>query len=119
MRGKFGKGENNMRMYQEIGLKPEAQEFLDDYCAVEPASRCPHCNEILTYKRKIISSVHRDSFYEDGPTLNVYLLKDGTTIKEIVQTEPWSSGPICFLCLQREDGEKLFKWTDLEVDSYL
>lgn len=39
--------------------------------------------------------------------------EQGAHIREVVQAEPWSSGPMIFTCLQR-DGQQLCKWEEDE-----
>lgn len=108
-----------MRMYQEVGLKHEANEWILKNCKVEPKSFCPHCNHVLDYG--LVSKVYekKDSFYGDGPNLRIFECNDGSTVKEIVQAEPWSSGPVSFFCLQKENGELMFEWTIEEMGEHL
>ena len=106
-----------MRCFQFMGLTDVAEEWLDKHCAQVPGETCPHCYEVLTWKKVVVSEKHLDSFFGDGPTLHVYRLKNGNTVKEVVQAEPWSSGPVCFLCLELEDGSKIGKWSEEEIDN--
>ena len=106
-----------MRMYQEIGLTPEAEEWLEENCEKIPSSICPHCGEVLSYKKLIIEESSEEAFYEDGPTLHSYkLTKNRGIVKEIIQAMPWSSGPCAFFCLQLENGEKLFEWPEEQIN---
>lgn len=41
---------------------------------------------------------------------------DGRTLREVEQCSPWASGPVSFLCLQNDDGEYSFVWTDSEIE---
>ena len=54
--------------------------------------------------------------HDDGPMLDKYKLKSGKWVREVVQAVPWSSGPCIFLCLEDEDGKRLFEWTDGEIE---
>jgi hypothetical protein len=105
-----------MRCYQEIGLRPEAETWLEQNCQKSPTNICKHCGkpngEILT----VISRVDMDSFYGDGPTLHTYLQKNGQWVREIIQAEPWSSGPCSFFCLELENGVRLFEWDQKDID---
>ena len=111
-----------LRMYQEIGLKPEAKEFLEKNVNQIVGRRdiCPHCHkEIQVFMTKeIISEEAIDSFYGEGPILHKYRSRSGGVIKEILQAEPWSSGPCAFLCLE-VDGRRMFEWTEEEMEEYL
>ena len=107
-----------MKMYQEVGLKPEAEAFLNENALMKSTSFCPHCNGVLSEGFDVIRVEHRDSFYEEGPSLREIALKDGRIAKEVVQAEPWSSGPICFLCLEI-DGQRMFEWTEEEIGERL
>jgi len=107
-----------IRMYQEVGLKPEAEAFLNENALRKPTSFCPHCNGVLSEGFDVIHVEHHDSFYEDGPYLRTIVLKDGRITKEVVQEEPWSSGPVCFLCLEI-DGQMMFEWTQDEIEEQL
>jgi len=35
---------------------------------------------------------------------------------EVVQAEPWSSGPVIFTCLE-VDGERIGEWPQKEIDN--
>jgi hypothetical protein len=108
-------------MYQEVGLKPEAEAFLSENVEMIPNedNKCPNCGHILSHKRNSVTYEKHDSFYGDGPSLQEYTLKDGTKVKEIVQAERWSSGPTAFFCLEKEDGTRMFEWTEEEINSNL
>jgi hypothetical protein len=105
-----------MRCYQHVGLTSEAEAFLSENVATEPNLICPHCSEVITTKKVVISSEEYDAFYGDGPTLPTYRLKNGEAIKEVVQAMPWSSGPMGFLCLENSKGEEMFQWTEKEIE---
>ena len=81
---------------------------------------CPYCGKEIsvTMKREIISKEHRESFYGDGPTFHSYKLNDGREVKEVLQAEPWSSGPVAFFCLE-VDGVRMFEWTEKEIEENL
>jgi hypothetical protein len=54
--------------------------------------------------------------FDDGPSLYEYTLKDGSKVKEVVQACPWSSGPMIYLCLEDEHGNKMFPWPEEEME---
>jgi hypothetical protein len=107
------------RSWQFVGLKPEATAWLDENVRTvrEPAGKCPTCSRdgYVQCSREVISSTKHDSFYGEGPTLHVYRLKDGRKVVEVVQDEPWSSGPVTFLCLE-VDGKRMFEWPQADID---
>ena len=54
--------------------------------------------------------------FDDGPSLDEFVLKDGRKIREVLQAAPWSSGPCIFLCLEYADTEeRMFEWTEQEI----
>lgn len=66
------------------------------------------------------SEEHVDSFYGDGPTLHTYgasVIGREVKVKEVIQAEPWSSGPVCFLCLELEDGTRIGEWSEEEINN--
>jgi DNA-directed RNA polymerase subunit RPC12/RpoP len=108
-----------MRCTQFIGLTDEAQSFLIENCLEVADSVCPHCGSTITTKNKseVYSSAKHFGMFEDGPDLLKYYLKDGKTLFEVVQAAPWSSGPCIFLCLEDEKGNRLFEWSDEDINS--
>ena len=108
-----------MRCTQEAGLRQEAKEFLDQQCLREPTNFCKHCGKPNgeTVKRKVYDDSRSSGMFEDGPLLYEYELKDGTKVKEVVQANPWSSGPVIFLCLEREDKTRIGEWPDEDIDN--
>lgn len=109
-----------MRCTQVIGLKADAYDWLEKECKRVSVEICPHCGH--TKGGGIISEVYdretgvKSGMFDDGPMLHEYTLKDESKVREIVQAAPWSSGPCIFLCLQKEDGERLFQWTEKEIN---
>ena len=107
-----------MRMYQEIGLKKEAVKFLHENCKKVPSLVCPDCGKIISEFLDCEVYEKRDDFCDDGPNLKKYNLKDGTVAHEIVQAEPWSSGPVAFFYLE-VNGKRRFVWSESEMREYL
>ena len=106
------------RCYKEVGLKNEAHAWLEKNVNKIPGTECPTCKTIITWKQEVIDIEHEDSFYGDGPDLSTYKCKDGRLVKEINQAEPWSSGPVCFKCLEI-GGKRMFEWTEEEIQERL
>lgn len=106
------------RSYHGIGLTSEALKWIEDNCVKEPDLICPHCQKTISEKVKIISKKHADCFYGDGPDLRKMVTHGGEIVQEVIQTSPWSGGPVVFLCLEI-NGKKQFKWSEAEIESYL
>ena len=55
----------------------------------------------------------------DPSPLMKYTLRNGRVLYELVQAEPWSSGPVTFLALADEIGCWLTKslWADAEIEA--
>jgi len=97
-----------------VGLSQGARKFLDDNQVIpEP---CPTCNRPFRPKSKICG-IFRGMFDDEYP-LYEYELKDGRTAKEVVQADPWASGPCFFLKLVVDD-ETEFCWTEEEIEEKL
>ena len=113
-----------IRCTQIIGLKTGAEVWLDSHCekitTIDTCPRCKHELSKLEHNQKIVYDDSGSSgMFEDGPVLCKYSLRDGSEIKEIEQCSPWSSGPCIFLCLEKEDGTRLFEWTEKEIENEL
>jgi len=108
-----------MRCTQVIGLNKLAQEFINENVQRIPFSPCPHCGKLTqtTMALKVYASAADQGMFDDGPELFEYTLKDGKKVREVVQAVPWSSGPCIFLCLEDEDGKRLFEWSEEEIQN--
>ena len=110
------------RSHSFVGLKDEAFDFLEENCIKDKISEeiCPHCGKIIreTFNKKMERIELCETFYEEF-YLKRFFLKDGNYVDEIIQDEPWSSGPITFLCLKDKNEKKLFEWSDEEINKYL
>jgi len=101
-----------------MGLTPEAEDWLNKNVVFEDDVICPHCGKAISQKRKVVESIQHDSFYGDGPLLETYITKDGRLVSKAIQAEPWSSGPVCFLCLMYQDtGERFALWSPEEIEN--
>ena len=107
-----------MRCTQIFGLPDEAREFLKKECEIINDSLCPHCNEVVSMKMnsRPYDTAEELGMFNDGPTLIEYILKDGSIVREVVQSSMWSSGPCIFLSLEKDDGEILFEWSAEDVN---
>lgn len=104
-----------------MGLKAEALAFLEENVKTVPNITCPCCNYIISQKedKHIYEDASELGMFNDGPNLYVYNLKSGDAVKEIVQATPWASGPVIFFCLENSKGERLFEWSEAEIESNL
>ena len=114
-------GEDKMgRSYSEVGLKRSARNWLHDKAQMVPSQRCPSCNHIISRTMNVIETIQEDHFVGEGPCLRRIRLKNGDIVREVVQEEPWSSGPVAFFCLEYEEtGKRLFEWTEKEIQERL
>ena len=113
-----------IRETQVMGLKDEAREYLRRNSKwIDKETRCPRCNVLIEsssfQSARVYDSNGKDGMFDDGPSLSEYDMLDGKKIKEIVQCAPWSSGPCIFLCLEDSKGNKMFEWTEEEIDNHL
>lgn len=101
-----------MRCTQPIGLTDEAENFITLNVKTTPEETCSECNHTTGGElvKRVYDASGSSGMFGDGPSLHEYELKDGSKVKEIVQTAPWSSGPMIFLCLEDEEGKRLFEW---------
>ena len=106
-----------MRCYQEVGLKESATKWLNKNAEFIVTRKCPKCDCGQDREMHITKIEHIDSFYGDGPCLRTIRLLSGQLVKEVVQAEPWSSGPVAFFCLEI-DGTRMFEWTDEEIETF-
>lgn len=107
-----------MRMTQFIGLNSIAREFLGKNARQMPCSPCPHCGKMTSTRmdKEEYENSHYWGMFE-GPMLHKYTLKDNSTVKEILQAVPWSSGPCIFLCLENEKGNRIGEWPKEEINN--
>lgn len=107
------------RCYHHIGLKEEAQKWLEENCVMSPSIVCPGCGLTIAEKLKVVKSHFEEMFYCDGAPLNTYEAKDGELVEEKMHDYvPWASGPFGFVYLEK-NGKSMFKWKRKEMDSYL
>lgn len=131
-----------IRKTQWIGLSAEAGKFLEEN-AVKVEKNivlCPHCGEKVSscmMDDEIAEGRKTYGMFEEEIPLSTTRLKDGRFAREIVQAEPWSSGPVIFTCLwvsnvekmtaeefvkpgvAQNNGEIIGQWTDEEIDEYM
>ncbi len=106
-------------------IHPDAEIFLEENGAKVPDLKCPNCNHTISEQYNIIFSVHHDSFYDDGPDLRTIKLKDGRIAVEIIETEPWSSGPYSFIVIdvykdnKEVKPERIGHWTEEEIEQFI
>ena len=105
-----------MRCNQYQGLTEEAENFLSQNVKRTPVKVCKECG---AHSGGTKYEKHYKSYfgmYDEEFPLMKYTLNDETKVKEVVQASPWSSGPVIFLCLEKENGERMFEWPQEEID---
>lgn len=121
-----------MRCDQFVGLSVRANVFIKENCKTDKITTLVYRNGLLVSCTNVDSTIHIEGKYEwvgmyddlldnGGHKLPGYLLKDDQKIYEMVQTEPWSSGPMFFTHLVDENGVPIkgTSWTNEEIDHYL
>ena len=109
-----------MRCHQYIGLSKRAERFLKKNAQRQEKEKCEHCGSVIRgdgYKTDVAR-------YEEGMEemfpLYRYFLKDGGTVSEFLQEQPWSSGPMSFIALRNEQTGKIIGgWMPEEIDEML
>lgn len=108
-----------MRETQIFGLNDIARKFLEENVKHVPCSPCPHCGKMTS--TRMDKEEHEDArhvgMFDDGPMLHMYMLKNNSTIREVVQSSSWSSGPCIFLCLENEKGKRIGEWPAEEINN--
>lgn len=114
------------RTHDVAGLHNKALSFLNENAVRTEVKICPTCGnteggEVIRdqYDSFVSDVFASDMFDEDNwckSPLWEYTLKDGRKVCEVVQAEPWNSGPTTYLCLQdSKTGKRLFEWSDEEM----
>jgi len=108
-----------IREHQYIGLTEEAKLWLEEHVKKIPCVVCPKCGEVIAEKMSSKKcGTGLGMFEEDEFNLLEYDLKSETgTIKEVIQCQPWRSGPMTFLCLEL-GGINIFQWSEEEISKY-
>ena len=106
-----------MRTTQLMGLTTKAYLYLEKNVEKIPNIICPKCKHVLTKRLDKKRHSQANGMFGEEIPLYEYTLKNGEFIHEVVQAEPWSSGPCIFLCLQDKTGKLLCKWPQKEIDN--
>ena len=107
-----------MRYAQFIGLTTKAKELLNSYKEQKTCLTCSHVttpwkdNFEAKYYKHIIGM-----FGEIEGEFHEYYLNEEFLFREIIQAEPWSSGPVIFLALEKKDGTLIHPWTEDEINN--
>lgn len=109
------------RCTQIMGLHSRAEQWLQENQKIRlHKCSCPYCAK--PHREHPVARFHESAkdlgMFDDGPDLIKYQLKDDSWVYEYVQEAPWSSGPMIFLALRREDQtpieETLWKEEEME-----
>jgi hypothetical protein len=105
-----------MRCTQYVGLSIESRVFLDENANKIGESICPHCG---SYTREKFETINNGRFvcgmFGEELSLTTFRLKNGRVAMEVIQEEPWSSGPVIFTCLE-VDGVRVAEWSQEDMD---
>lgn len=109
-----------IRETQYYGLNKKAKKFLEKKGIKE------HVELVIDKKiekewdrLKTKEYDNERGMFDEKVPLHMYYLKDGKKMREKVQATPWSSGMCIFTCLENEDGERLFEWTEEEMNKVI
>lgn len=117
-----------MRCDQWEGLNPWAQKFVEgtrvlDYLLKQIKIYPDGRREVLPTRKIFVSTVKKQASersFEGFDTwyLSDYIFPDGKIFREVVQTTPWSSGPMIYTALQDENNQwvKESLWSQKEID---
>jgi hypothetical protein len=100
-----------MRCDQDEGLPPEADLFLEDQQAKQPA--CAECGRRFPLQTTCIGKY--TGMFGCEYKLYRYHLGDGRWADDFIQEKTWSSGPVFFHGLRLSDGT-VFKWPREDID---
>jgi hypothetical protein len=89
------------RSHSIVGLKQEAYEFIRKLSIVP--DEIEHIEDAFSGMH--IYTMHT---WQEPETKETY--------REVIQDEPWSSGPITYTCLQRvSDSKLMYQWSKKEM----
>jgi hypothetical protein len=104
-----------------VGLNGRAWKYLNENAKWGKRRLVDERGKILEENREILcewSTIYTwlSMFGCENP-LRVFTLKKGGKVYEVVQADPWASGPNIFTCLAYKSGKKLKKtmWKNKEI----
>lgn len=101
------------RTTQFIGLSQDANQFLKEHNAKE---LCRHIITTGMFEEPIHGTIYDLEFKYDYYGMEAI---SNRAYAEVVQAEPWSSGPCIFTCLININaGEKVCFWSEEEIANY-
>ena len=107
-----------MRCTQFIKLNKEAREFLNKHNGIK---LCEYNMTEGMFDETIKGSIYECTLQREGQYSfpgNEYMEDYQDTYIEIVQAEPWSSGPCIFTCLKHIiRDEYIGKWAEEDIDN--
>ena len=111
-----------IRMSQNVGLSPTALDYIRNNCLHDTITVLRNGKWESEYKepRKVLYKGKVDQYEPFAePLLYEYETIDNYKVREIIQAQPWSSGPMYFLCLEDDTGKRMFEWTEEEIERCL
>jgi hypothetical protein len=114
------------RSTQWIGLTTTATEFIEKNCYKNPVVTCECCGHSTGGEFLTRVDRHTDGMFDEKLPLHTYFMHSPSdheetviVVKEVVQCEPWSSGPMIFTHLELPDGSFVGSWTDSQINSMI
>lgn len=108
-----------------IGLNERANKYLEDKVRWGKYQLIDDKGNVVQDSPRMMCTMGvkytwTSMFGTENP-LRVFKLKDGTSVYEKVQADPWASGPNFFTCLVDEKGKEISEtlWTDEEIEANL
>jgi hypothetical protein len=106
------------RTTQFIGLSSETWNFLRDH---KYKQLCEYHMTEGMFDESVMGSIYECTLEREGMYScpdNEYMEEYKVTLVEVVQAEPWSSGPCIFTCLKNiQTEEKIGLWSDEEINN--
>lgn len=93
-----------MRETQFVGLTASAEEYIQKHAIYIKEETCKHCGNVIKPGRYMCEEIGEveGMFGEVVYKLRRFIDKEtGEQFQEFVQAEPWSSGPMIFLGLEK------------------
>jgi len=105
------------RSTQYIGLTDRAHRFLKEHDSMMSCSE-NRCTKGM-FEEDIPLGTWRITLRKTSPTLGEPADQQHFIVREVVQAEPWSSGPMIFTCLEFDFGQgdedfrtRIFQWIE-------
>lgn len=99
------------RMTQFVGLPPKASEYIKNAKVISRFVGTTGIADEPVYLRMFEVEEESDYYGAKFPQTKVYI--------EVVQAEPWSSGPVIFTRLIDTFGRVVVEWSEEDIAGFL